>query len=408
MDLSFSEEDEAYRAKLRQWLSDNVGGGGGGEGRNANAIMKAAESGTDDKNDPLAGARAWHRKLQEAGYVGLAWPKEYGGQDASFTQQVICGDEMARVRTPPLINTIGLSIIGPTLVQHGTEEQKKRFLPRILRADDLWCQGFSEPEAGSDLASLRCRAEIDGDDFVVNGQKVWTSLAPISDWIFMLVRTDPDAPKREGISYLLADMKSPGITVRPLRNAAGGIHFSEVFFDNVRVPRELLVGELNGGWQIARSSLDHERSGLSGVVALEETLGRLWRMASNLDRGDRKAVEDQSTRRALAQHWMEIEGLRHLGFRTLSNQIAGKPPGAGSSVGKLFASEIRNQMTRTALRVEGPLAPIAKRSPHVVDRGRWHAAYFDALAHSIGGGTSEVMRNVIAEKVLELPRPAED
>jgi alkylation response protein AidB-like acyl-CoA dehydrogenase len=405
MDLSFSEEDEAYRAELRLWLSDNLGGGEGGI---ANAMMKAAESGGEGKHDPLAGARAWPRKLQEAGYVGLAWPKEYGGQDASFTQQVICGDEMARVRTPPLINTIGLSIIGPTLVQHGTEEQKKRFLPRILRADDLWCQGFSEPEAGSDLASLRCRAEIDGDEFVVNGQKVWTSLAPISDWIFMLVRSDPDAPKREGISYLLADMKSPGITVRPLRNAAGGIHFSEVFFDNVRVPRDQLVGELNGGWQIARSSLDHERSGLSGVVALEETLGRLWRMASNLDRGDRKAIEDQSTRRALAQHWMEIEGLRHLGFRTLSNQIAGKPPGAGSSVGKLFASEIRNQMTRTALRVEGPLAPIGKRSPHVVDRGRWHAAYFDALAHSIGGGTSEVMRNVIAEKVLELPRPAED
>ncbi len=406
MDLSFSEEDEAYRAKLRQWLSENIGGGGGG-GESASAVMKRAESGDESKKDPLAGARAWPRTLHDAGYVGMAWPKEYGGQDASFTQQVICGDEMARVRTPPLINTIGLSIIGPTLVQHGTEEQKKRFLPRILRADDLWCQGFSEPEAGSDLASLRCRAEIDGDEFVVNGQKVWTSLAPISDWIFMLVRTDPDAPKREGISYLLADMKSPGITVRPLRNAAGGIHFSEVFFDNVRVPRDLLVGELNGGWQIARSSLDHERSGLSGVVALEETLGRLWRMASNLDRGDHKAVEDPSTRRVLAQHWIEIEGLRHLGFRTLSNQIAGKPPGAGSSVGKLFASETRNQMTRTALRVEGPLAPIGKRSPHTVDRGRWHAAYFDALAHSIGGGTSEVMRNVIAEKVLELPRPDE-
>ncbi|MBW2287625.1 MAG: acyl-CoA dehydrogenase family protein [Deltaproteobacteria bacterium] len=408
MDLTFSEEDEAYRAELRQWLSDNIGGGGGGGGESANAMMKRAESSDESKNDPLAGARAWPRTLHDAGYVGLAWPKAYGGQDASFTQQVICADEMARVRTPPLINTIGLSIIGPTLVQHGTEEQKKRFLPRILRADDLWCQGFSEPEAGSDLASLRCRAEIDGDEFVVNGQKVWTSLAPISDWIFMLVRTDPDAPKREGISYLLADMKTPGITVRPLRNAAGGSHFSEVFFDNVRVPREHLVGELNGGWQIARSSLDHERSGLSGVVALEETLGRLWRMASNLDRGDHKAVEEPSTRRALAQHWIEIEGLRHLGFRTLSNQIAGKPPGAGSSVGKLFASETRNQLTRTALRVEGPLAPIAKRSPHVVDRGRWHAAYFDALAHSIGGGTSEVMRNVIAEKVLELPRPAED
>jgi alkylation response protein AidB-like acyl-CoA dehydrogenase len=196
--------------------------------------------------------------------------------------------------------------------------------------------------------------------------------------------------------------------VRPLRNAAGGIHFSEVFFDQVRVPRKNLVGELNHGWAIARSSLDHERSGLSGVIALEETLGRLWRMASNLEWGDRKAVEDQSTRRSLAQHWIEVEGLRHLGYRTLSDQIAGKPPGPGASVGKLFASELRQQMAKTALRVEGPLAPVAKRSPHVVERGRWHAAYFDALGHSIGGGTSEIMRNVIAEKVLGLPRSLED
>ena len=402
MDLKFSAEDEAYRQRLRDWLEQNTGRQG-----SASALMKLAEQSGDAAKDPLAGARAWPRKLHDAGYLGLEWPKEYGGQDASFTQQVISAEEMARVRTPPLINTIGLSIIGPTLVQHGTEEQKKRFLPRILRADDLWCQGFSEPEAGSDLASLRCRAEIDGDDFVVSGQKVWTSLAPISDWMFMLVRTDPDAPKREGISYLLCEMKTPGITVRPLRNAAGGIHFSEVFFDQVRVPRENLLGQLNGGWAIARSSLDHERSGLSGVIALEETLGRLWRMASNLERGGARAVEDPSTRRMLAQHWIEIEGLRHLGYRTLSDQIAGRPPGAGSSVGKLFASELRQQMTRTALRIEGPLAPVAKKSPHVVDRGRWHAAYFDALAHAIGGGTSEIMRNVIAEKVLHLPRSSD-
>jgi alkylation response protein AidB-like acyl-CoA dehydrogenase len=404
MDLKFSKEDEAYRARLRRWLEENVGGKG-----SVSALMKQAESATGDAaNDPLAGARAWPRKLHEAGYVGLEWPKEYGGQDASFTEQVIVTEEMARMRTPPLINTIGLSIIGPTLVQHGTEEQKKYFLPRILRADDLWCQGFSEPEAGSDLASLRCRAEIDGDEFVVNGQKVWTSLAQISDWMFLLVRTDPDAPKREGISYLLCEMKTPGITVRPLRNAAGGQHFSEVFLDNVRIPRANLVGELNGGWTIARSSLDHERSGLSGVIALEETLGRLWRMAGKLDRGKAKALEDPSTRRALAQHWIEIEGLRHLGYRTLSDQIVGKPPGAGASVGKLFASEVRSELSRTALRVEGPLAPVAKRSPHVIDRGRWHAAYFDALAHAIGGGTSEIMRNVIAEKILGLPRSLDD
>jgi alkylation response protein AidB-like acyl-CoA dehydrogenase len=406
MDLNFSAEDEEYRVKLRAWLEENTGITG--MKGSPEALMKQAAGQGGESKDPFAAARVWPRRLYEAGYVGMEWPKEYGGQEASFTEQVIATQEMARVRMPPLINSIGLSIIGPTLVQHGTEEQKKHFLPRILRADDLWCQGFSEPEAGSDLASLRCRAEIEDDEFVVNGQKVWTSLAFLSDWMFLLVRTDPDAPKREGISYLLCDMKTPGITVVPLRNAAGGAHFCEVFLDNVRIPRKNLVGKLHGGWAIARSSLDHERSGLSGVIALEETLGRLWRMASNLDRGSKKAVEDPSTRRKLAQHWIEIEGLRHLGYRTLSNQIAGKPPGAGASVGKLFASEVRTEMTRTAFQVEGPLAPVAKKSPHVIDRGRWHAAYFDAVAHAIGGGTSEIMRNIIAEKVLGLPRSVED
>jgi alkylation response protein AidB-like acyl-CoA dehydrogenase len=388
MNLEFSREDEAYRQRLRDWLGDHVGRPGAG--------LDAAAG------NPIEQARAWQRRLYEAGYVGLAWPRAYGGQEASFTEQVICAEELARHRAPPLINTIGLTILGPTLVQHGSEAQKKRFLPRILRAEDLWCQGFSEPGAGSDLAALQTRAELDGDEFVVTGQKVWTSMAVIADWIFLLVRTDADAPKREGISYLLCDVKTPGLTVRPLRNAAGGLHFSEVFLDQVRIPRDQLVGELNGGWAIARSSLDHERSGLSGVIALEETLSRLWRLAGNTSR------DDVVTRRRLAQHWIEIEGLRHLGYRTLTRQVTGRPPGAGASVGKLFASELRQRMAGTGLALAGALAPVAKTSPHVVDRGRWHAAYFDALGHSIGGGTSEIMRNVIAEKVLGLPRALED
>ncbi|MBW2232898.1 MAG: acyl-CoA dehydrogenase family protein [Deltaproteobacteria bacterium] len=401
MNLDFSVEDEAYRQRLRDWLAETMAAGS-----DASGLMKlvAGEGG----GNPIDGARRWQRRLYEAGYVGLAWPKEYAGQGASFTEQVICAEELAKHRTPPLINTIGLSILGPTLVQHGTEVQKKHFLPRILCAEDLWCQGFSEPCAGSDLAALQTRAELDGDHFVVTGQKVWTSMAVIADWIFLLVRTDPDAPKREGISYLLCDMKTPGLSVRPLRNAAGGAHFSEVFLDEVRIPRDQLVGELHGGWAIARSSLDHERSGLSGVIALEETLSRLWRLAGRMQRGGRSMRDDVAKRRQLAQHWIEIEGLRHLGYRTLTAQVAGREPGAGSSVGKLFASELRQHMAKTGLALEGPLAPVAKKSPHVVDRGRWHAAYFDALGHSIGGGTSEIMRNVIAEKVLGLPRALED
>ncbi len=401
MDLNFTPEDEQFRAELRAWLEENTG-------RLADAAGVMKGGGAGDIMDAIQLARDWQRTLWEAGYVGLAWPEEYGGQDASFTEQVIATEEMARVSTPPLINTIGLTILGPTLIHHGTEDQRHRFLPKILTAEDLWCQGFSEPEAGSDLAALKTRAEIDGDEFVVNGQKVWTSLAPIADWCFLLVRTDPDAPKRDGISYLLCDMKTEGLQVNPLRNAAGGIHFSEMFLDDVRIPRENLVGELHGGWQIARTTLEHERSGLSGVLALEQTLTRLRRTARNIELGEGKAIDDQAISRELARGWIEAEGLRYLGYRTLSDQIAGRSPGARSSVGKLFASQLRQRLAELALQIEGPLAAVAKRSPHVVDRGRWHAAYFDAIGHSIGGGTAEIQRNTIAERVLDLPRGTQD
>jgi alkylation response protein AidB-like acyl-CoA dehydrogenase len=399
MDLSFSPADEQYRTRLRAWLEEQTA-------RLADAGSVMSTGG--DIMAALQFARDWQRTLWEAGYVGLAWPKEYGGQEASLTEQVIVAEELARVRTPPLINTIGLSILGPTLVAHGTDAQRHRFLPKILTAEELWCQGFSEPEAGSDLAALRTRAVLDGDEFVVSGQKVWTSMAPIADWCFLLVRTDPDAPKREGISYLLCDMRTPGIDVQPLRNAAGGIHFSEMFLDDVRIPRENLVGELHGGWQIVRTTLANERSGLSGVLALEQNLDRLRATAARLTRDGRPVAQDPGIRRELAQRWIEIEGLRHLGYRTLSAQLSGGEPGAGASVGKLFASEVRRRLTHTALAVEGPLAQVTKRSPHVVDRGRWTASYFDAIGHSIGGGTAEIQRSTIAERVLGLPRSVED
>ncbi len=356
MDLHFSPEDEQFRAELRTWLEENTG-----RLTDAGSVMKGA--GAANIMDAIQMARDWQKTLWEAGYVGLPWPREYGGQDASFTQQVIAAEEFARVSTPPLINTIGLTILGPTLIRHGTEEQRRRFLPRILTAEELWCQGFSEPEAGSDLAALTTRGELDGDEFVVNGQKVWTSLAPIADWCFLLVRSDVEAPKREGISYLLLDMTTPGIQVNPLRNAAGGIHFSEMFLDDVRIPRSNLVGELHGGWQIARTTLEHERSGLSGVLTLEQTLSRLRRTATELTRGDARALDDDTISAEFAQLWIEIEGLRHLGYRTLSAQIAGREPGASASVGKLFASQLRQRIAQLALKVEGPLAAVTKKSP---------------------------------------------
>lgn len=385
MDLNFSPEDVAYRHRLRAWIAEY--------GPLARAIPRTP--------DPVVAARDWQRRLWEAGYVGLSWPREYGGQAATLTQQVIVAEEAGRAKLPSLINTVGLSIFGPTLIRHGTEAQKRRFLPKILSAEEIWCQGFSEPGAGSDLASLRTRAVDDGDCFVVNGQKLWTSLGPIADWCFILVRTDPRAPKREGISYLLCEMKTPGVTVRPLRNAGGGVHFSEVFFDDVRIPKEQLVGPLNDGWKIARSTLEHERSGLSGVVSLEGSLEQLWSLAAG------QGCEDPAAalrRQQVAQYWIELEGLRYLGFRALSDQLAGREPGPSASVGKLFASRLRQKIAKTAFEAAGPYAPIAKGSPHAVQKGRLVAGYFDALGYSIGGGTSEIMHNVIAERVLGLPR----
>jgi alkylation response protein AidB-like acyl-CoA dehydrogenase len=392
MDLLFSESDEQYRRQVRGWLKENAA--------DFAAMAKA--------KDPVQAARDWQLKMYEAGYVGLTWPESCGGQEATLTQQVVLSQELAHGKIPHLINTIALTTLGPTLIQHGTERQRQRFLPKILSAEEIWCQGFSEPGAGSDLPSLKTKAVLEGDEFIVNGQKVWTSLAPIADWCFLLVRTDPEAPKREGITYLLCDMKTPGVTVQPLRNAGGGFHFSEVFFDEVRIPRENCVGEINGGWKIARSTLEHERSGLSGIIALEGNLARQRQMAADIRVGNKTALDKDSARQKLAQYWIEIEGLRHLGYRALSDQIAGRQPGASASVGKLFGSKLRQKIANTSLELAGPLTPVAKKSPYVIERGRLHAGYFDALGYSIGGGTSEIMHNTIAERILGLPHSTRD
>ena len=394
MDLKFSPQDEKYRERLRAWLDVNL--------EQHQAVSKAGDV------DPVQAARDWQKTLCEGGYLGLSWPREYGGQEASLTQQVVVSEELARSGAPAPINTIGISILGPTLIQHGSEEQKQRYLPKILNGEELWCQGFSEPGAGSDLASLQTRAIEDDDQFVVNGQKVWTSLGMIADWCFLLVRTNPDAPKREGISYLLCNMKTPGITVRPLRNAGGGSHFCEMFFDDVRIPRENLVGEPNGGWRIARSTLDNERSGLSGVISIENNLDRLLNLSTSLNRGQERAIDSDSVQQQLAQLWIEKEGLKYLGFRNLSDQIANRPPGPAASVGKLFASRLRQKIGKAGFDIAGPLAQVGKKSPHSIARGRLQAMYFDSLGYSIGGGTSEIMQNIIAEKVLGLPRSYED
>src|ERR1043166_385475 len=258
MDLSFTPEQEAFRKQVRAWIKTH--------------LPKRDRDAPAEYGDPkrLRAMKDWQRKLYEAGYVAMGWPKAYGGQDADVVHQTIVNEELLLARAPGLIGLMGLQMVGPTLIQFGTEEQRRRYLPKILTAEEIWCQGYSEPGSGSDLASLKTRADLMGDEFIVNGQKVWTSNAQFADWMFCLVRTDPTAPKHRGISYLLIDMQSPGITVRPLIQMTGDAGFNEVFFEDVRVPRENLVGELNQGWLVANATLAHERNMLGSTTQTQD------------------------------------------------------------------------------------------------------------------------------------------
>lgn len=384
MDLTHTPEDERFRETLRAWLAERV---------------PEAQRLPSSPADAVEHSRAWQRTLHAAGYVGLAWPAEYGGQAAAPVRQAIFGEEYARAGAPPLLNTIGIGILGPALIRHGTDAQKRHFLPRILAADDIWCQGFSEPGAGSDLAALRTRAVVDGDELVVTGQKMWTSLAGVATWCFLLVRTDPAASPQRGISYLLMDMRSPGVRVVPIRQITGKRHFSELFLDEVRVPRANVVGALHDGWTVAKATLDAERSGLAGVVELERHLAGLRGLvAATGRRGDAVVRQD------LAQLHIEMEALRYTGYRVLTRQMRGTALGPETAIGKLAASEFRRRIMDTALSLQGPYAAIGRGNPQALDRGRWQGLYLDARAYTIGGGTSEIMRNIVAERALGLPK----
>ena len=388
MELFWSTEDDAFRQRLRAWLAANLPGF-----RHLPSEPTAA----------LAESRRWQRALFDAGFVGVGWPREFGGQGAPVTQQAILSEELARAGAPPLPGTIGLMTLGPALVRYGSEDQRRRFLPGILTGEHLWCQGFSEPGAGSDLSALRTRAELHGDEFVVSGQKVWTSLAAVADWCFLLARTDPSAPPRQGISYLLMDMRSSGVRIVPIRQITGKRHFAELFLDEVRIPRANVVGELHGGWAVAKATLGFERSGLSGIVELERHLTGLTALARA-----RGVAADPVVRQQIAQLRIDVETLRYTGYRVLTHQARGRHPGAAGAIGKLAASELRRRIMDEAMALQGPFAAIGRGNGQALDRGRWQGLYLDARAYTIGGGTSEIMRNVIAEQVLGLPRSQEE
>jgi alkylation response protein AidB-like acyl-CoA dehydrogenase len=395
MDFSFSPEEERFRLELREWLKNNLPPGWG------TAAAKAPKG-----QARLEFLREWQRRLHAGGYLGLSWPKEYGGRGASMIELAIFNEEMAKAEAPGPLNVLGLSMAGPTIIVHGTAEQKKRYLPKILNCEEIWCQGFSEPGSGSDVASIRTRAELKGDEFIVNGQKVWTSLAHIADWCMLLVRTDPDAPKHRGISYILVDMKSPGVTVRPLRQMTGESEFNEVFFEEVRVPRANLVGELNNGWGVALTTLMNERGTASfGTQARFRIIyDNLVALAKKSTVDGKPAAQDPQIRQQLAQHLIDVEILKYNCFRNFTRLLRGGTPGPEGSILKLWWSELNQRMQHTAMTLQGPYGQLLRESPWVVESGRWQYNFMRSLANTIEAGTSEIQRNIIAERVLRMPK----
>jgi alkylation response protein AidB-like acyl-CoA dehydrogenase len=395
MDLSDTREEAAFREKARTWLEANLPKGVANRGFALAIDEESVRALTD-----------WQRRLWEAGYLGLSWPKEYGGQGASMIESAIFNEEMARVRAPAPLNELGLSMGGPTILEHGTEEQKRRFLPKILSCEEVWCQGFSEPVSGSDLAALGTRAVIDGDHFVVNGQKVWTSLGHISDWCMLLVRTDADAPKHRGISYLLVDMHSPGVTVRPLRQITGEAEFNEMFFDDVRVPRENLLGPLNGGWGVALTTLMNERAtlALATVMRFRNVFDDLAELGRRVIREGTCTLDPRVIRQTLAQFYVEVESMKYLAYRNFSKLTRGGTPGPEGSISKVLWSELNQRMNEFALVLQGPRAALEEGSNHAVDDGRWQYGLLRSRGNTIEEGTSEIQRSIIAERLLRLPK----
>jgi alkylation response protein AidB-like acyl-CoA dehydrogenase len=391
VNFDFTEREEAFRKEVRAWLEANL----------PDDLKGKAFAASRADADEVRRLRGWQKTMAEAGYVGMDWPREFGGRGAPITEMVILYQEMARAESPQLVNRGGVSILGPTLMKYGTPAQQRRFLPRILTADDLWCQGFSEPNAGSDLANLRTRAALDGDHFVVNGQKVWTSMGHVADWCFLLVRTDPAAAKHKGISFLLVDMKTPGISIRPLRQITGEAEFNEVFYDNVRVPAANLVGRINEGWAVAISALSYERDLLTFIrhISLRNALHRLVRLVRDRARGG-----DPIVRQKVAALWIGEQALALNGYRSLTKILRGGAPGPEGSTSKLFWSALDAELALTATEVIGPYAQIAHGSAWAPDDGQWE--FYELLARGSGirAGTTEILKNILGERVLGLPK----
>jgi len=393
MDFHFSPQEEAFRQEVRAWLAANM--------PPAYAADAFEERSAEDRFEIQL---AWQKQLHAGNWVGIHWPKEYDGRGATILEQMIYAEEMGRVHAPGIANMLGVMLVGPTLIHWGTEEQKQRFIPKILSAEEIWCQGYSEPGAGSDLASLQNRAVEDGAFFVINGQKVWTSYAHRADWCILLVRTDPTAPKHQGITYLLVNMKTPGITVRPLVQVTGDAEFNEVFFEDVRVPKTNILGERNRGWQVAVTTLMFERANIGMGFQLEPVMRQLIDLSKRMSYNDNPAWEDGAVRQRLMQLLIEVQALKYNGYRQLTRQLRGAPPGPEGSLAKLAGSELNVRIAQFAMELLGPYSQLALGSPYALDSGKWSRRALAARLMTIAGGTSEIQRGIIGDRVLGLPK----
>jgi alkylation response protein AidB-like acyl-CoA dehydrogenase len=397
LDFELTTEQEAFRTRVRTWLQANL------PREWTDRMVASAAVPRAESWDFL---RTWQRRLYEAGFIGLTWPREYGGQGLTFLEEMILHQEMGQAKAPPILNILGVGMAGPTIIAHGSEEQKKRYPSKILSCEEIWCQGYSEPNAGSDLASLQTRAVKDGDAYVVNGQKVWTSLAHVADWMMLLARTDPAAPKHRGITYFLLDMHAPGVTVKPLRQITGDPEFNEVFLDNVRVPESQILGGLNEGWQVGVTTLMYERLALGfGLqVGLRIALDGLIELARRMDKHGRDVTGDPVVRQKIAQLWIETECLKYTGARAITKLLKGEMPGAEASTGKMIWVDTHQRLQALAMEIQGPYAQIMRGADWAIEHGLWQHSFLRSRANSIEGGTTEVQKNIIGERLLGLPK----
>ena len=392
MKFEFTPEETTLQKDLRDFLK---------------AELPTGYRGADEygRSEDIEFERYMRQRLIERGWLTMAWPREYGGQDASNVKMAIFAEEMMYHEAPGK-DSSGVGLLAPAVMRHGTPEQKAKYLPPIARGEVTWAQGFSEPESGSDLASLQTRAVRDGDDYLITGQKIWSSGAHLADWMFVLARTDPDAPKHRGITYFLVDMKTPGITVRPIINMVGDHHFNEEYFDNVRVPAENIIGEVNRGWYVAMTTLNFEREGTTYTARARKPLDMLISLVKEARAHDNGLELTQAMRHRLAERVLETEVSRILAYRIAWMVDQGLEPQHEASISKLISSELLMRVANTGMQALGMMGQLAEGSKGALLKGKFHRMYLWSISEPIGGGTSEIQRNIIATRGLRLPRGA--